>query len=361
MKRNNYITVSFLDGKIYAMNLNLHNYLSVIDCENGEVKTIYKNGGLIKKEMNTITKICSYDRFLLLIDIFGKEIAFFDQENNSDIEYYSLDMNIYDEARMQYICCEVFDNRLYIFSAFEDSITIFDLKQHIIENKIYYLGGLVSKDSKPIFISSFRKKNSIYLVSADGKNIYAYNLENSNLIDYSLSINEKLVNATYGNGNMYCLAESGKIFVVDTDGTVNHFLITGDYSEQKSKDIVWGMAVSATKLFLLPSLGEDIFEISLMSGKSKIMNALPENYIYTTCGEQYKFYLSTENKDMYCFANPTTDYLLLINKKDDKITWLLPRLSNILDDIKYFMNNEGTIEEYDGCMKAFIEYIGEKQ
>ena len=236
------------------------------------------------------------------------------------------------------------------------------MKEKTIERIDKFLGGVEAEDSQKIFISGIRKNNHILLLSASGKNVYDFDLEKNKWVQHTLCISEKLKNAIYGNDRIYCLAESGKIFVLDVNWHAEYYEVSGDYSKPQIEDAVFGMAVSSDKLYLLPALGNHIFQINLLDGSSKIVTELPENYLYhMTFSTQYKFFLSTESANKYCFANPTEDYLLLINKKDGKMTWLKPKLSNIKEDVLRFIQNGGYVEEYEGSLVEFIECISENR
>ncbi len=361
MHRNNYIAVQLIDSKLYAINCYLKNDFSIIDLETGYVSPFFEEGGFRENGINPINIIHKYKDGFLCVDDSGSTIIKTNAYDTRKIEYFCLDMRIYNLAYPQCIWSSIHNDCLYVFSAFEDTLYIFDIeKKTVVVNEAVF-GGNKSSDNEKLYVYAYEDKNILYLIRKDGE-IHIFNLLDSSKGIIKLSCGECIVNARYHKGKVYLLSEKGRVYYYDEYKSINEIEIKDSEIKLLSDKKVWAMAVCDDRIYFMPGVSDKIYYL-------KYKERLGELYEYENqpcdlkynCAikEQFKFFLSSENDEMVCFANPTTQYIAIVEKHTGNMRWLKPEAENKKEDIKRLFMNHGTVSEFEGSLEQFVEYLTE--
>lgn len=360
MRRNSYVYLKMIDNVLYGVNANLKNDLSEIDVETGFVDSVLAKGEIIDDCMRPINLIEKYNNYLVLVDDAGQYIAFLNLDNKDDIRYFYINMNVYNLAYPQYIFDIIHREKLYLFSAFEDSVYVFDLERCICEKKSSLFGGLESKNSEKIFVYGFRNKNSVNLIKSNG-NVCTYDLETEETKEKKMNLNAEMINATQKNDSIYLLSLTGQMWKISECGVVEELCLKSSEKKMLAERKVWTLAVTDKLLYCFPALGNKFFVYNLENEKLSCLGDVPKDMDNQfTIEGQYKYFLSSEDSGNYYLANPTTQYILIINKNNDCIKYVQPKIKNPVKDIDRLLSNTEALEEYDGALEDFLECIRRK-
>lgn len=356
MRRNSYVYLKMIDNVLYGVNANLNNDLSEIDVETGLVDSVLAKGEMIDDCMRPINLIEKYNNFLVLVDDAGQYIAFLNLDKKRDVKYFYINMNVYNLAYPQYIFETIHKEKLYLFSAFEDSVYVFDLVNNICERKRSLFGGLESKKSEKIFVYGFRNKNSVNLIKNNG-NVCTYDLETEETKEKKMNLNTEIINAIQKNDIIYCLSLTGQLWKI-SDGGVEEVALNSREKKMLAERKVWTLAVTDKLLYCFPALGNKFIVYDLENEKLSCLGAVPKDMDNQfTIEGQYKYFLSSEDIENYYLANPTTQYILIVNKNNNDIKWVKPKVRNSVEDMDRLLFNMETIKEYEGALEILLEVV----
>lgn len=244
------------------------------------------------------------------------------------------------------------DNKVSIFTRDQGELVIYDIIGDTIErvqypnaNSNYYITGCLFGDKCLIF-----PKN--------GKDVLEYSVIHNTWKVHSL--NYDLVNC------VHAIAENERIYVLLASGKI----LVWNYNLQEIEKIInveefYGTSLTASRLCLtnekiivLPSTAQDIIVINRINGQTSIYADYPEDFGYDLNKKNWsKYYGYCENDTEYYFACRTSKYILKIEKKNGKISWIKSEIDKFQ---AYLARNKNFVYESSGDLELFIGLKNQK-
>ena len=241
---------------------------------------------------------------------------------------------------------------LYIFPKYADKIVKVDLKTGEIKwlgklySEIYNQNNhLYSKEDFAYFVSGCQMENIMWLFQNGSNNVIAYNMEDDTWKKYICLNICDCIHVTCKERMLYILSSEGRIYRWNMSDQCPELFV--DCSHERTGDHTFSQIVVTNKnLFLLPSLGKDIFMIDISTRKIEVYDDYPEEFKY--CGPENwnKYYGCCEDSEFYYFAMRSTNLILSISKRNGTIGWVKPEHPLCSDYLKAYVNyNRDTVSE----------------
>lgn len=163
---------------------------------------------------------------------------------------------------------------------------------------------------------------------------------------------EEVRHIVHKNRSLYILTLKREIYVWDHHSNGLKLLC------QTETDEALNMAVAEDRIIIPPFRKDAIQIVDLKSGEVSFLNGLPADLKHHPILDWGMYTLYCEDKSRYFFVGGTTNYVLIISKKDGKISWLHPLISD--KDIIRYMFKKGyymTGEEFME-LSSFLEEVG---
>lgn len=347
--------------------------------EKVERDSLFSTCACINKKIFAFT---SFKRLPIVIDLKSKEIDLLEniQEYDSTFmadfmindgdDIYVLELN--GNRIMKYNVvnrkCEYFDiscgkrewDNFATFAKCGENICIFPLYIHEII-KVNFETGKIHRDKGlyldlrnyveqeqeiKYFYCGCKVGKIMWLFQRQGNLVVAYNMENDTWKKYKLSVKiNNCVHVVRHNGMMYILSAEGMVYCWNmTDDPVE--LIADCSNQEANFNTFIRIAVTDKKIFLLPSLGEDIVIIDLKIKQISKYEDYPIEFKYYRPEGWSRYYGYCEDDDNYYFAMRSTNLILSISKRNGTIGWVKPEHPLCSDYLKAYVNyNRDTVSE----------------
>lgn len=246
--------------------------------------------------------------------IFEDKIYFIEQDGSMLYEYdiVSNMCNSYQAPQVKminwacYAGLYLYGDKIYLFTKDTMDIYCFDIR-----NKNFEL--IKSKYDKSVSCS-MQKEHIAYLVC--DKSIFCFNMKKRVFEEEYLFDNGEINSITSYQDYLYLLTKENQ--VISWNMKTGEKTILSD--KNKEKDKFGSIFSTKNKLYLLPSLGNEIKIIDKLTNKIS-KGEEPEDLEYKEIGwAKYWNYFETE--DYAYFANRVANYMLRINKKKEDMEWL---------------------------------------
>ncbi len=232
-----------------------------------------------------------------------------------------------------YAAFAYYKKNIYVFPIYENALVKIDLESGRVQKKKNLYTDINKykkenrKENEPTFcVCGCQLENKVWLFQRCGNLAVAYDMESDTWRRYELSIKiEECVHvATY----------AGKLYILSAEGEIYRWNMTNDAVEKvvdcrnisKSDSFFSRIAVTDKRIFLLPSISEDIFYIDFDSKDITKYDSYPEDFRY--CGPEIwsKYYGYCEDDSWYYFAMRSANYIFTVNKKDGVGEWIKTRI-----------------------------------
>lgn len=275
------------------------------------------------------------------------------------IGYYSgtlLEINL-ENGACKYISNEIAKGECFVklvkynefIIAFSDNcgyIYQYDLRNNKV-NRIDYLG----KKEK-----QFGKKISDILT--DGSNAYIFLKEDNSVISIDFSTNGKLISQFPNHINSCCsVYRVGSDFYILNEGkdvykwNIENQECNKIYSS--SNNTFYRIVIMKNTIVLLPSRENEIELINLENGISRIFHNYPSEFEYVN-STWSKYYGYAENETNIYFSARTSNYILSMDKKNEKMEWIKSSIESSKVLSWLLLQGEIINESHDMSLKVFI-------
>lgn len=231
------------------------------------------------------------------------------------------------------------DKKIYFFTKNSGKIFCFNLQNKQFENLLDYHGENV--------YSSVVLDDIVYLVSAN--KILCYNL-NSNQYNKEYLFQEEIYSITVYGTNIYLLTKKNKVIKWRVSEDIKSLV----YECESEKQIYGRVLITSNKLYLLPCEGKEICSIDKKSNIVKT-EEYPVDFCYKDIGwAKYTGYFETDD-EIWC-ANRVANYMLMLDKHNEKIKWFKTEISHI-KNINYYLREKGILYEQKFSLQSLIELL----
>lgn len=307
-------------------------YLMYMDVISGKVSyASIKNGNdWVKHPMSDPMFV--YEGGVYWVDQFGKAV----HEYNIGTEEYCL-YELPETERLDscYAGIFMFADKLYMFPKKTQKLLVFDLKKKkaAVREEIYedFLARQKNKNNFGLtYAVQYRKY--IYIFLKDMETVWEVDLTDCTY--RTLRLPQKITDircAVCADDVMYIMTLNGSVYVWN----VENDCFCGIYECQNKGLSFSRMIVAEHKLFMLPALSEKILIMDMEDKSVSETNHYPNDLQYRESNWD-KYWGYAEDDQQVWFATRTSNYMLIINKKEEKIEWkkIIPPTSR---------------EEYDFC------------
>lgn len=312
----NYIfsTGVVIDNDIYFFTEQENNLMKV-DMKNWKIK--YSNK-FIDYELyfNRPDILREFNNTLYKLSLDGKYLEVLSLKNNS---YRKIAIGKYDKPWGNFVDFEVKAPFLFIFLRWENQIIKINIDTYKMEKLKFYEDN--DKSKKFINYSrAYRWKDTIWLFKANSNQIDIYDM-NSNKMDFCVLPHkiEECVAVCKNELDLYILTINNQIYIWNPDK--NYLEMFWDGGKYYGKAYYFEEILFVQeKVFLMPSLGEDIVFIDCRDKCAIKWKDYPDDFEYLDI-KWSKYFNHFENKSCYYYPMRSSNYLMEINKVSGKISW----------------------------------------
>ena len=285
------------------------------------------------------------------------------QLNNSGKSVLKFDINEGTYRELNIDCdCKPWGNyaayadyldKLYIFPRYQKEVIVIDkntdevkyddsVKDKLKESKDY--------DEEMYWSQGCRKGDSVWLISNDGKIAISYSLIENKISIYNLPIDiQKCSHFVVYDDLFYILDCMGNVYTWDTSEEKLLFSVSdakyGEYGR---------LALTNRNIYVLPSIGEDIYIYDRENEKTRKYTDYPENFMYSKMNGWSKYYGYCEDNRNYYFSMRLSNYIPIIDKINGTMNWVSPQLPDmeetlgitVQNSILFFSEEMWNLEEY---------------
>ena len=194
------------------------------------------------------------------------------------------------------------------------------------------LSVLASKNLE--FVCGVRMKNEIFLFQRIGNQVLNYNLETGQIVLNPIDISE-IENA---------YVDQDDIYIIQGDGTLYRYCACCNQLQKiinRTKGKKYGMAILGKKKIVeLPSASEDILIIDKKTEEVEVYEEYPKDFKYTNTSGRAKYYGYVEYKGTLIFPMRFSNYILMVDKQNSKLSWLIPQIPSKYEEGKFYVEVE---------------------
>ena len=279
---------------------------------------------LKKYKINLLDDLENYDISFVpdgMLAVKDKKDIYVLEMNGNRLMQYSL-----DEKKCKYF--EIKCNRrkwdnFAMISKYKKDVYIFPRYLREIV-KVDIESGLVKKESclKIDVQCSCQIKNVIWLFPEKGNSVIVHNMEDDTWREYKLPVEiDNCVHVIFYNRKFYILGSEGRILLWDMiDGSMEELCDCSKIEE--TPENYSRIAVTSRTIFLLPSLGRDIFKIDIPTKNIERYEAYPKGFQYCEVEHCSKYYGYCESERFYFFAMRSANHILSIDKYNGQEKWI---------------------------------------
>jgi len=307
-----------------------------------------------------VDNILSDGKDIFALELDGKRLMKYDL-NEKKCQYFNI---LCDEKKWgNYASYGKIDNYFYIFPTYKKGILKVDLNTGRVK-KITELYSEIENSNEFInqkgdcvyFSCGSRVGNKMWLFRKQDNLLVIYDMDCDKWENYKLPIViNDCIHAVWHNNKMYILSSEGKIYYCNLDGIMEE--IADCNSQNLNNNYYSRIMVTDENIILLPFLGNNIFIINLYSKKIKKFNKYPIGFQYCGLKSWSKYYGYTEDDKNYYLALCSSNYMLVVNKKNGEIEWVKLQLPEYKDYIKIYVKyNREQVYEKECGLKEFLVY-----
>lgn len=374
----NYLKTLFptcvVDGKgsIYCVT-HIEHIIEKIDLNRNNVKYIKNPPKYIPTEWGAVDRLLFDNDRIYLFEENGRRLLEYSLiEKKSRCFELNCNLHICDN----YAFCTIENNILFVFPSFLNKIIKIDLEDGKVKFKenlcrdINYIFG----QEKILYIYDESELNlpcklyscgcqighEVWLFTERKQLVIRYNLLTETYIEYLLP--------EYIDGCIHVVQKEKIFYILDAKGNVYlwnfrdgkaELLFTGKSTDKYP--CFWRIAITNINIWMLPSIGEDIYIINILTKETKKYDRYPKDYCYYPYPERSKFYGYDEDAENYYFAMHSANYMLIINKFTGKGKWLRPKEADLDERIKYYKGGDvKQYNEHDWGIKGYLMMIEKK-
>lgn len=329
------------------------------------------------EEIRLLEDIKDYDaQFIADFMINAENVLFVLELNGNRIMKYDIkqqtccyfDIGCHRQEWGNYAALAKWENYLYIVPAYMAEIVKVEMnsgKVQRIRAPLSETNLMRAKQTKgdAFWQYGFQEESRIWLFQKQSSLVMEYDMLQNTWKRYELSteIND-CVHAVQYKGVFYLLSSEGRLYVWNKEN--NTIEVLADYSEKTVRNESFSRMVLTDKnIFLLPSLGNDIFCVDLGTKQIKQYNSYPAGFHYCAPEEWSKYYGYCEDEAYYYFAMRSTNFILTVNKQDGRVKWRKPQLP-LAEEVErnYVKYNssmfyDSIIYEQDCKMQSLLNYF----
>lgn len=283
----------------------------------------------------------------IMIDLRENTINLLDNLKNYDISFIPDDMLAIKDMKDIFVL-EMNGNRLMSYNIEKRNCKYFEIGCNreewgnfamlsIYKKKVYifpkYFGKVIKVDKDSGLVSDdvqlkiniqcgCQIENIVWLFQEKGNSVIAYNMEDDTWRAYKLPIElDNCIHVIEYNKKFCFLSSEGRVFLWDAvDGAIEKICDCSDVEETSETYI--RIAASRRALFLLPSLGKDIFKIDMDTKKIEKYEKYPKDFQYCELEQCSKYNGYCESEKFYFFSMRSANYMLCIDKYTDQEKWI---------------------------------------
>lgn len=343
-----------------------------LDLSTGEVEYIDSPKEFDLKFWDGIDKLFWCNDILYLFEQNGKRILKY-----SLLEKVSKCINLNCTTYLwdNWVSCSIYNNCIFAFQSFANQVVKIDFQANRVkkqkigleisynfeqENEIYTFENKKLNIPHKLYSCSYQIGNDIWLFTEKLQVVVKYNLITEKGIKCELPDEIKgCIHAVWYKKIFYILSIDGNVF--SWNYLNNHVVCLFDSKGEFQYPFFYKLAITDKNIWILPSLGKDIFVIDLENLKEKKYSAYPEDFCYIGGSSRSKYYGYSEDIMNYYFAMHSANYLLIINKTDGKAKWIRPKEPDFNKQINYYQKKDRIqFEKAELGLKEFIFFTSER-
>lgn len=334
------------DGKIFF--INYHNLLISLDIqgEKAEIVSGIKGYSEVLK-LGTMEKMVQANGKVYALEAKNENMVIYDPEGKC---CHCKELDLHQNAWGNVLSITLYGDDVYIFPKYRDFIIKIDTKtdQVIrIDNSAY---ARMDKN-----VSAGVNGGHVYFFLRDGNKVTEYDICADQCREYSLP--HKLGNiasAQYFDGLFFLLSRNGELSAWDAESNVLEMLIAPFIEENPSYFSL--CTVTKKNIWLLPSLGEDIYVYCRESKKVEKYDGYPEGFAYLKTEGWGKYLITHEYRGIYYHDMHSANCILCIDKDSGEEKWIKPSIPGPVD---YIENGcQVVMKEEELPLEKFLEIVG---
>lgn len=304
----------------------------------------------------------SFENNIFVLELNGKRLMKLDVKEKK-CSYFHIDCN--SKYWGNYAALAYYEKSIYIFPIYAEGLVKIDLKTGKVQKikELYSHASECKKDEKQedefyFFWCGCQYGNKVWLFQRNGNWVVSYDMESDTWEEYELSVcmKECAHVAAYAE-YIYILNAGGEIYRWDMKSNILEKIV--DCGSINKTDFSFSrIVVTDKRIFLLPSISEEILYIDFNSQNIEKYDSYPEGFRYCGPEEWSKYYGYCEDNDHYYFAMRSANYILIINKRDGTEKWVKANLP-FYEEYKrvYFDYNKKLLFETECSIEDIILYM----
>lgn len=287
------------------------------------------------------------DRSIYALTWFGRYLVEYcvDTAQTREIE-----IDLYYEKRGNIAGWFEKEGKIYIYPMDRREEVIYDRMSHMVSRRT--LGGKTS--FKPCRICPV--DDCVYIFEKSGGQVIRRNIDTG--VENTLMLNgrlEEVRHVVHKDDRFYILTAKREIHVWDCASNDLKLLC-----KSETDDIAWNMAVLEDKIVIPPHHREEIQVVDTESGAVSFLKEQPADFIYHSFNNLGRYSSGCEDQNNYYFSARTTNYVLVISKKDGELSWIRPLISS--EEIMRYLFKRGfyVIRETYFDFSSFLAAAGDK-
>ena len=207
----------------------------------------------------------------------------------------------------------------------------------------------MEQESSGYFSCGCQLENVMWLFNEQRNLLVAYDMQQDRWEQYNLSIKiDQCAHMVEYNNMLYILDAGGVIYCWDIAEKLIELFADCRNNEHNIFEFA-RIVVTDKKFFLLPSVGESIFEIALDTRKANLYCRYPIGFQYIVPKGCSKYYGYCEDEDNYFYAMRTVAFILRIGKRDGEIQWIKPEVPLYKEYMKTCIKYGVIFQETEYC------------
>lgn len=298
------------DNKIWYVSIN--GYLMNLDLESRQVSYVEPERLEGWKKHPVVDDMFAFYNSIYWVDQYGKGLHEYNIKLQKYYQYELPKMDMFEWGCFAGIYR--YKRKLFLFP----KSTSYHLEFDLLERQLIRCPQACQNTG--VKINSVKKDNWIYLFERKKNKAVKFNLESSEYayVDVPGEIAEA-IHIVECQNIFYILSQNGTVYIWNEEEGDIKEIYTGHHDEQEFGRI----AVTKSKLFLLPGLGKRILIVNLQTHVISEQEQYPHDFDMEYCDLNWGKYLGIfKDSDYIWFANRKTNYMLRINRITENIEWI---------------------------------------
>lgn len=333
-----------------------------IDINSGKIEYLDDPEGFDFQGWSGTDSILIYGERLFLLEQNGEHLMeYVPSENRA--QYINLKCN--DFVCSNFAGATIYNNKIYIFPRFRNSIFKIDFNGVVIEEKLCQKlsYSFNQKEELPhmLFSCSYQIENHIWIFTENDRLILDYDLNQEKFQEYMLpKVIGSCIQAVYEDRSFYILNSEGKVYLWSLEQKREQLLY--DPGQEKEYPYYRTIIIAGGKLWILPFLGEHIMVINLKTQDCKKYNDYPSDFHYNAPDNWSKYNTYCDDQRCFYFAMHSGNYILVIDKENGLEHWIKPHEDSFTKKIFIYSRRKKIIPEYVvGEIKDYLDFLKEEK